>query len=252
MSKLIKKHGLGGIAVAVDSSLDGLGTWGKLGVQILDPTGITGWKDLGDSLKAFQKDGTILKAGELGLSALGVIPMFGMFKSFPKLLGLSKKVDKLGDASKLLRNVSDLPKGINVDIYKKILDPNFDSSALLKAMSSEELTQLKSCVEYSATKYLEAAGKNIVSPELTAKTKKYEQLLADIDKNIYENSLDDLYKTGDDVLVTSDHVFEVSPTGDLQWPQKRNLNRKDQRKAAEAAQKRTSEYIQNNPVIYFS
>ena len=43
MTKLIKKNGLGGIANSVDSALDGLGTWGKLGVQIIDPTGITSW-----------------------------------------------------------------------------------------------------------------------------------------------------------------------------------------------------------------
>jgi hypothetical protein len=51
--KLKKKYDIGGFIDSVDSSLDKLGTWGKLGVQILDPTGITGWKDLGDSIKAF-------------------------------------------------------------------------------------------------------------------------------------------------------------------------------------------------------
>lgn len=113
-NKLIKKHQLGGFAEAVDKSLDGLGTWGKLGVQILDPTGITSWKDLGDSLKAFQKEGTLLRAGELGLTALGAVPMFGVFKAAAKLPSkLFERASKVAEnalVKTLLNTEKELPK----------------------------------------------------------------------------------------------------------------------------------------------
>ena len=116
MTKLIKKHGLGGFAESVDKSLDGLGTWGKLGVQMIDPTGITSWKDLGDSLKTFQKEGTLASAGELGLMTLGAIPMFGVFKSAAKLPGkLLRGTSKVADSAvvKILTNVDkEIPKQI--------------------------------------------------------------------------------------------------------------------------------------------
>lgn len=143
MTKLVKKNGLGGIAEAVDSSLNGLGTWGKLGVQIIDPTGITGWKDFGDSLKAFQKEGTLLKAGEMGLYALGAIPMFGIFKSAGKALS------KLGKSTKALKKEKALAsqldkvvkecinaKTISEENKKKILDLSAEVDTLKNSNNS--------------------------------------------------------------------------------------------------------------------
>lgn len=256
-AKLIKKHDLGGIAKAVDSSLDGLGTWGKLGVQVIDPTGITGWKDFGDALKAFQKEGGIRKAGELGLAALGAIPMFGSVKGFSKLLGLSKKVDKVGDISKLARTVKDLPKGIDVATYKKLLDPTVNIQEVLGKLDLDatDLTKLKECVEYSASRYMEAAGKNITSPELVATTKRYEELLTDLDKNIklkIEEADRLLYEGGEEMLLTPEHAFDVGTTGNLEWSKTRtHLNRKKEREAAEKARKRRKDFIEDNPIIYF-
>lgn len=145
MTKLIKKNSLGGIAEAVDSSLNGLGTWGKLGIQIIDPTGITGWKDFGNSLKAFQKEGTLLKARELGLSALGTIPMFGVFKNAGKALS------KLGKSAKALKKekaiTSQLDKVVKECIdtktiseanKKKILDLSAEVDTLKNSNNSAE------------------------------------------------------------------------------------------------------------------
>lgn len=115
-NKLIKKHGIGGFAEQVDKSLDGLGTWGKLGVQMVDPTGITAWKDLGDSLRKFQKEGTLMSAGELGLMAMGAIPMFGAIKSIAKIPGkLFRGTSRVADNAivKVLTSVDkEIPKQI--------------------------------------------------------------------------------------------------------------------------------------------
>lgn len=255
-SRVIYKNQLGGIAESVDASLNKLGPWGKLGVQVLDPTGVTGWKDLGDALKAFQKEGGLRKAGELSLAALGAVPMLGMFKGFSKLLGVSKKMDKVGDASKLIKKVEDLPKSIDLTTYKKLLDPNFDIKGVLQELSTQELTKLKQCVEYSASQYLQAAGKNITSPELVAKTQRYEDLLSDIDKNIkakHEKALDDLIREPEEILITPDHNFDVDSLGELQWEVSgRNLNRKAERQAADKALQRRRDHIDKNPVIYFT
>ena len=40
--KLIRRFNQGGIAESIDSSLNNLGTLGKLAVEIVAPTGITG------------------------------------------------------------------------------------------------------------------------------------------------------------------------------------------------------------------
>lgn len=145
MSKLIKKNGLGGIAESVDTALDGLGTWGKLGVQVLDPTGITGWKDFGDSLKAFQKEGSLLKAGEMGLSALGVIPMFGLFKGVGKSLGKLGKGAKAAKQKKVLASQLDKvvkecveSKTISEANKKKILDISSQVDTLNNSTNSAE------------------------------------------------------------------------------------------------------------------
>lgn len=111
--KLKKKYDIGGFIDSVDSSLDKLGTWGKLGVQILDPTGITGWKDLGDSIKAFQQEKdagkSILKAGEVGLAALGAVPMIG-------------SIGKLGKVGRSEKLISKNAKLFDYDTYKALVD----------------------------------------------------------------------------------------------------------------------------------
>lgn len=251
-TKLIKRNQLGGIAEAVDSSLNGLGTWGKLGVQILDPTGITGWKDFGDSLKAFQKEGSLLKAGEMGLSALGTIPMFGVFKGLPKLLGIAKKADKLEDASKLVKKISDLPKSIDASTYKKLLDPKFNGKEIIQDLDLEDLTKLKNCVESSASKYIQEVGGTAASPELAKRAKKYEELLTDIDKTIYEKQLDSLYKESEPILVTSQHSFSVSPkSGNTQWESRPKLSTKAGRESKQKLDSAKERYLSENPVIYF-
>lgn len=252
MIKLIKKNGLGGIANSVDSALDGLGTWGKLGVQIIDPTGITSWKDFGDSLKAFQKEGTLLKAGEMGLSALGTIPMFGMFKGLPKLLGIVKKADKASDATKLIKKVKDLPKSIDVATYKKLLDPNFNSKAIIEDLDLEDLTKLKGCIELSASKYIKEVGANTASPELVKKARKYEELLTDIDKTIYQKQLDSLYRESEPIIATQYHSFSVNPrSGNIQAEIHPKLTTKAGRAELEKLDKAKKQYLSENSIIYF-
>ena len=45
--------GMSELASAVDKDLDSLGTWGKLAVQVLDPTGVTGWEDAKKAYKDY-------------------------------------------------------------------------------------------------------------------------------------------------------------------------------------------------------
>lgn len=245
MIKLIKKNGLGGIANSVDSALNGLGTWGKL-VQIIDPTGITSWKDFGDSLKAFQKEGTLLKAGEMSLSALGVIPMFGVFKGLPKLFGIAKKVDKASDSAKLIKKVADLPAGITVKEYKELLDLK-NVGEIISGLDMHGLNKLRSCVESSASQFIKSTKDAASSPEAIARAKNYEKLLSEID-----DAADAIYNQADDILVTNAHSFDVMDGKAVMGERSYNINTKKGRTKAEKAQKAKGQFLQNNPVIYFS
>lgn len=89
--KLIKKHDDGGLIDALDSELNKLGL-GKIGVQMMDPTGITGYKDLGVSWDAFKNDKSLENLGSLALSALGAMPMIGLVGRSSKLISKSKKL----------------------------------------------------------------------------------------------------------------------------------------------------------------
>lgn len=155
MKNTIKKHFLGGIAEAVDSSLDGLGTWGKLGVQIIDPTGVTGWKDFGDALKTFQKEGSLLSAGGLGLATLGIIPMFGGFGRAAKV------IDKVSDAEKVADAVSDVSKAART--FKRAQPKQVEK--ILEKTTREQRKAIAKTAGKKATKGAKNAITGIEYPE---------------------------------------------------------------------------------------
>lgn len=103
--KLIKKRAEGGFLDTLDSELNKLGL-GKIGVQMMDPTGITGYKDLGVSWDEFKNDKSLKNLGSLALSTLGAMPMIGLVGRSSKLISKSKKLfDK--DTYKLLVDSSE-------------------------------------------------------------------------------------------------------------------------------------------------
>ena len=44
-----------GIIETVDNFLDSLGTAGRVAVELADPTGVTGWKDLSNATEALKE-----------------------------------------------------------------------------------------------------------------------------------------------------------------------------------------------------
>ena len=44
-----------GIIETVDNFLDSLGTTGRVTVELADPTGVTGWKDLSNATEALKE-----------------------------------------------------------------------------------------------------------------------------------------------------------------------------------------------------
>ena len=44
-----------GIIKTVDNFLDSLGTTGRVAVELADPTGVTGWKDLSNATEALKE-----------------------------------------------------------------------------------------------------------------------------------------------------------------------------------------------------
>lgn len=74
----------------IGNKLDDMGIVGTA-IQMADPTGITGYKDVKDSYENFKKDSSLANAGLLGLAALGALPMIG---KIPKVLSKSKKLGK--------------------------------------------------------------------------------------------------------------------------------------------------------------
>jgi hypothetical protein len=107
------KYQAGGFLDSLDNSLNKLGTWGRLGVEMVDPTGITAWKPTKEAAEAFIKSGSLMGAGSLALNALGAIPMFSAFKAVPKLGDLIK-------SGKLLKKSKYL---LDPDFVKDLVNP---------------------------------------------------------------------------------------------------------------------------------
>lgn len=121
--KITPKYQIGGFLTSLDNQLNKLGTWGRLGVEMLDPTGITAWKPLKDSAKTFIKSGTLADAGSVLMNGWAAIPMMGVFKAIPKL----GKVIKSG---RLLKKSGYL------------LDPQFAKDLINPAKSLKITTEL--------------------------------------------------------------------------------------------------------------
>ncbi len=182
--KIKPRYGFGGFLDSLDSQLDKLGSFGRFIVEATEPTGLTAWKPTEKALEAFMKDSTIGTGANLLFNAWAAVPAFGVLRSLPRLASLLfTKASRKGEA-KLVRKIEDLPKVIDVDTYKKIIDPKTDCSELLAKLNFEDLKKLQSCVETSATKFAESMGDTVKTPEQVAKLQKYEQLLKDLDKNI--------------------------------------------------------------------
>lgn len=155
MEKLIPKHGLGNIIDTIDSKLNSLGEWGKLGVQMIDPTGISGWKDVKETSKALAKEKSMSNIASFAMAALGAIPMVG---------GLGKLIGKGSNAIKTIDKIQDTAKAS---------DKIFRTSGSVKVFGKDLTSKLKTSANSTKDKRLiklseiatESRDKHIAYPE---------------------------------------------------------------------------------------
>lgn len=93
----------------IDNKLDNMGAVGTA-IQIADPTGITGYKDVQESYQNYKKDKSFANAGLLGLAALGALPMLGVFGKAKKLQKLGEAIGDTAGGIKKLEKTSDVKK----------------------------------------------------------------------------------------------------------------------------------------------
>lgn len=62
-----------GIIETVDNFLDSLGTTGRVAVELADPTGVTGWKDLSNATEALKEEKSIGNIGNFTLALAGAL-----------------------------------------------------------------------------------------------------------------------------------------------------------------------------------
>lgn len=66
-----------GIIETVDNFLDSLGTTGRVAVELADPTGVTGLKDLSNATEALKEKKSIGNIGNFALALAGELPVIG-------------------------------------------------------------------------------------------------------------------------------------------------------------------------------
>ena len=66
-----------GIIETVDNFLDSLGTTGRVAVELADPTGVTGWKDLSNATEALKEKKSIGNICNFALALAGALPVIG-------------------------------------------------------------------------------------------------------------------------------------------------------------------------------
>ena len=133
--KLICKASTGGllsdIAKITQEGLENLGKSGKvgkiaeIGITMLDPTGITGWEELGEAATLLSKEKNITNFGKFVLAGLGAIPTINPIKLF-------KVVDKGKDLYKVVNGAED-----SLKLIKKVGQEQ-DGSKVITAIKNEE------------------------------------------------------------------------------------------------------------------
>lgn len=61
------------IIETVDNFLDSLGTIGRVAVELADPTGVTGWKDLSNATEALKEEKSIGNISNFALALAGAL-----------------------------------------------------------------------------------------------------------------------------------------------------------------------------------
>lgn len=136
------------------AKLETLGSVAKLGVQLIDPTGISGWGDFYNSAKTFKNNQTWANFGDLALNTLGIIPTFGgKAKAAGIALAgvgtLGRVANKTTDVAKLADRIHSVEKGENLIENFRTFEQTFDGSQVVTkedvaarlGKSVEELTK---------------------------------------------------------------------------------------------------------------
>lgn len=154
------------------SKLEDMGTAGTA-IQIVDPTGITGYKDVKDSYQNFKEDSSLANAGLLGLAALGALPMIGVFgkaKKFQKIeeaigdvTGGIKKLEKASDAEKITQ------KATTVKEAEKTISKMYEPVSVSKEFSKYLNSIAKKTNDERIQRLAEAVGNNQKLPHAYVK-----------------------------------------------------------------------------------
>lgn len=150
--KIKQKYNVGGFIDTVDKSLDTLGPWGKLGVQALDPIGVTSWAPVKESLATFQKTGTLKSAGELLLNSWGAIPAIGMFARVSKLFkpGVLIKKSKYLLEPQFAKDLINPAK--NLELTPKLLNDARAKQEAIRILDDEMNKIVELCTSKNAKK----------------------------------------------------------------------------------------------------
>ena len=150
--KLIRKASIGGFLSDISKitqegleNLGKLGTAGKIaeiGINLFDPTGVTGWEELGKAVTALSNEKNITNFGKFVLAAVGATPATSVAKKVQNILDgvnegkdilkIIKGVDEVQDASKIIKAANK-----NQDALK-VLDKGQDASTEVAKIEGSE------------------------------------------------------------------------------------------------------------------
>lgn len=81
------------------------GLLAKTAIQLADPTGISSYPDVWYSGKEFFNDPSWRKAGDVGLNVISALPLIGKVTAPFKAAKMAKMLDRVGDATALMKGV---------------------------------------------------------------------------------------------------------------------------------------------------
>ena len=189
--KLIRKASIGGflsdISKITQEGLENLGKLGtageiaKIGINLFDPTGVTGWKELGEAVTLLSKEKNATNFGKFVLAALGAMPATGTAKKVQNILDginegkdilkIIKGVDEVQDASKIIKAANK-----NQDALK-VLDKGQDASTeVAKIEGSEKIFRTTGATTTVPPSIISAVDKLIVNSSEARKDKELAEL----------------------------------------------------------------------------
>lgn len=189
--KLIRKASIGGFLSDISKitqegleNLGKLGTAGKIaeiGINLFDPTGVTGWKELGEAVTALSNEKNATNFGKFVLAALGAMPTTSTAKKVQNILdGVNEGKDilKIINGAGEVKDASKIIKVANKDQDAlKVLDKGQDASAeVAKIEGSEKIFRTTGATATVPPSIISAVDKLIVNSSEARKDKELAEL----------------------------------------------------------------------------